>query len=90
MVITCQDLIWDDLAELLEQTEDTSRERGVEIQLRAEAQRCHPEDATDPMMAPQDCGRSPIRESPRTPKTVISGYDPQTCPWHFSYPHDHS
>ena len=62
MVVTCQDLIWDDLAELLEQTEDTSRERGVEIQLRATAQRCHPEDATDPMMAPQDCD---VRQSGR-------------------------
>ena len=30
-----------------------SRERGVEIQLMATAQRCYPEDATDPMVALQ-------------------------------------
>ena len=37
-------------------TEEISRERGVEAQLRATAQRAHrdQEDATDPMVAPQD------------------------------------
>ena len=33
-------------------TEDISRERRVEIQQRATAQRCYPEDATDPIVAP--------------------------------------
>ena len=48
------------IADLREQTdyrkrtEDISRERGVDIQLRATAQRCYQEDATDPMVAPQD------------------------------------
>ena len=50
------------IAELLEQTddnrekstEDISRERGVEIQLRVTVQRGYPEDATDPMVALQD------------------------------------
>ena len=49
-------------AELLEQTadkkgrstEDTSRERGVEVQLRMAAQRGLTEDAADPKVAPQD------------------------------------
>ena len=43
-------------------TEDISRERGVEIQLKAAAQRSYPEDATDPMVAPQDYD---IRQSGR-------------------------
>ena len=38
-------------------TEHISRERGIESQLREAAQRAYrdQEDATDPMMAPQDC-----------------------------------
>ena len=36
------------------QTEDNSRERGVQSQLRAAAQRCSPEDAEDPMVARPD------------------------------------
>ena len=35
-------------------TEDNSRERGVESQLKVAAQRGYPEDATDPMVAPPD------------------------------------
>ena len=44
------------------QTGDKSRERGVESQLKAAAQRGHPEDAEDPMVAPPDCD---IRQSGR-------------------------
>ena len=36
-------------------TEDISRERGVEIQLRTAALRSFVEDATDPMVPPQVC-----------------------------------
>ena len=43
-------------------TEDISCERGVEIQLRAAAQRSYPEDATDPFVAPPDYD---IRQSGR-------------------------
>ena len=58
------------IAELLEQTadkkekstEDISLERGVEVQLRMAAQRGFTEDATDPMVAPQDFD---IRQSGR-------------------------
>ena len=35
-------------------TEENSRERGVESQLRVATQRGYPEDATDPMVAPPD------------------------------------
>ena len=42
----------------VKRTEDNSRERGVEIQPRAAAQRGYPEDVTDPMVAPPDyCNR---------------------------------
>ena len=44
------------------QTEDNSRERGVESQLRAGAQLGYPEDAEDPMVAPPDYD---IRQSGR-------------------------
>ena len=44
------------------QTEDNSRERGVECQLRAAAQRCYSEDAEDPMVALPD---HDIRQSGR-------------------------
>ena len=36
------------------QTEDNSRERGVETQQRAAVQRGYPEDAEDPMVVPPD------------------------------------
>ena len=44
------------------QTEDNSRERGVESQLKAAAQRGYPEDVEDPMVAPPD---SDIHQSGR-------------------------
>ena len=44
------------------QTEDNSRERGVERQLRAAARQGYPEDAEDPMVAPPDYD---IRQSGR-------------------------
>ena len=58
------------IAELLEQTadkkekstQDISCERGVEIKLRAAAQRGFTVDATDPMVAPQDYD---VRQSSR-------------------------
>ena len=37
----------------MNRTEDISRGPGLEIQLNATTQWCYPEDATDPMMAPQ-------------------------------------
>ena len=51
-------------ANLREQTEDNSRERGVESQLRAAAQRGYPdpEDSQDPMVAPPN---HEIRQSGR-------------------------
>ena len=63
-------------AELLKQrahkkrksTEDVSRERGVEIQLRMAAQRSFTEDATDPMVAPQDHHVRPSGRVLGTPK----------------------
>ena len=43
-------------------TEDNSREKGAESQLRVAAQRCFPEYAADPMVAPPDYD---IRQSGR-------------------------
>ena len=79
------------LADLRERTDyprgrredDFSRERGIESQLGAAAQRAYrdQEDATDPMVAPQDYD---VRQSGKVlePKTVISGCDQQFS-WHF-------
>ena len=64
-------------------TEDISRERGIESQLRAAAQRTYrdQEDATDPMVAPQDFD---IRESGRV---LVQNSDlwlrPTDLSWHF-------
>ena len=78
------------IAELLEQTADTkekstediSRERGVEIQLRMAAQRGFTEDATDPTVAPQDYD---IRQSGRVPQLQNSDLwlRPTDLSWHF-------
>ena len=64
-------------------TEDVSRKRGVEAQLRATSQRAYPdqEDATDPMVAPQDydvqCGR--VLELPNSDLWLR----PTDLSWHF-------
>ena len=58
-----------------ERTEDNSRERGVESQLRAAAQRGYPEEATDQMVAPQDYD---IRQSGR-----VFWLRPTDMSWHF-------
>ena len=78
------------IAELLEQTADTkekstediSRERGVEIQLRMAAQLGFTEDATDPTVAPQDYD---IRQSGRVPQLQNSDLwlRPTDLSWHF-------
>ena len=78
------------IAELLEQTadkkekstEDSSRERGVETQLRMPAQRGFTADATDPMVAPQDYD---IRQSGRVLKLQSSDLwlRPTDLSWHF-------
>ena len=47
--------------------ENISRERGVETRLRMAAQLGFTEDATVPMVAPQDYDVHPIRMSPGTP-----------------------
>ena len=56
--------------------EDVSRERGVEIQPRMAAQRGFTEDATDPLVAPQDYDVRQSGESWNS-KTVVSGCDQQ-------------
>ena len=64
------------------QTEDKSRERGVESQPRAAAQRGYPEDAEDPMVAPPDFD---IRQSGRV--LELQNRDlwlrPEDMSWHL-------
>ena len=63
-------------------TEDNSREKGVESQQRVAAQRCYPEYATDPMVAPPDYH---IRQSGRV--VELQNRDlwlrPTDISWHF-------
>ena len=78
------------IAELLEQTadkkerstEDTSRERGVEVQLRMAAKRGLTEDATDPKVAPQDYD---VRQSGRVlePQNTDLWLRPTDLSWHL-------
>ena len=71
------------------QTEDNSRERGVESQLNAAAQRGYPEDAEDPMVAPPDYDIRQSGESPGAPKQgpLVTANRYVLAP---SHPHDHS
>ena len=65
------------------QQEDTSREQGVESQLRAAAQRGYPEDTEDPMGAPPYCD---IRQSWRVlelPNRDLS-FRPTDMSWNIS------
>ena len=66
----------------VKQTEDNSRERGVESQLRAAAQRGYPEDAEDPMVAPPDYD---IRQSGRVLELQNSDLwlRPTDMSWHL-------
>ena len=78
------------IAELREQTADKkgkstadiSREQGFEIQLRVAAQWGFTEDATDPMVAPQDCD---VRQSGRVLELQNSDLwlRPTDLSWHF-------
>ena len=78
------------MAELLEQTddkkgkstEDSSRERGVETQLRMAVQRGFTEDTTDLMVAPQDYD---VRQSGRVLELRNSELwlRPSDLSWHF-------
>ena len=74
---------WANMRQKRKITDDNSRERGVESQLWAAAQRGYPEDATGPMVAPQD---DDIRQS----WSVLElqnrdhGYDQQFCPGTFT------
>ena len=63
-------------------TEDISRERGVEIQLRLAAQRDFTDDATDKMVAPQDYD---VRQSRRVLELQNSDLwlRPTVLSWHF-------
>ena len=63
-------------------TEDISRERGVEVQLRATSQLSYPEEATDPMVAPQDYD---VRQSGRVLELQNSDLwlRPPDLSWHF-------
>ena len=68
-----------------------SRERGIESQFRAAAQRAYrdQEDATDPMVAPQDYD---VRQSGRV--LELQNRDlwlrPTGLSWHFPILNDHS
>ena len=64
------------------QTEDNSRERGVESPLKAVAQRGYPEDTEDPMVAPQDYD---IRQSGRVlePQNRDLWLRPTDMSWHL-------
>ena len=65
-------------------TKDIPRERGIEAQLRAAAQRANrdQEDATDPMVAPQDCD---VHQSVRVLELQSSDLwlRPRDLSWHF-------
>ena len=68
----------------LKKTEDISRERGIESQLRAAAQRAYrdQEDATDPMVAPQGYD---VRQSGSVLELQNSDLwlRPKDLSWHF-------
>ena len=83
------------IGKLLEQTADPASSllllstrplrvsEGIEIQLRMAAQRCFTEDATDPMVAPQDCD---VRQSGRVLELENSDLwlRPTDLSWHFT------
>ena len=83
------------IAELREQTadkkvrstEDTSRERGEEVQLRMAAQRGLTEDATDPKVAPQDYDVSQTGRvlEPQKHWSMVATNRPIMAPSCFSY-----
>ena len=76
----------DDIKE--KSTEDTSRGRGVQIQLRMSAQWDSTEDVADPIKSPQDYD---IRQSGRVRGLQSSDLwlRPTDLSWHFRDPHDH-